>query len=293
MKLFWLAFTAAAVIFLVNIIGFIDTMTNSAMGCGSGYPLCNGMIIPDFHDYHSVIEYTHRIVVGIASILLFTVSIISWFRYKTIKMKMMVLLAILGILGESTLGALTVMIKLSPALLAAHLGIALISFSALCNIAYIIYLKEKNINYIDKVSTKFSKCSWLTFVILYLAIYFGGYVAKTGSGGFFRGFPIPTENFSDAGMALWIDIVHRLFALLLILFFIYLSVLAKRNKRIRPDLYSLSKLCVVLIIFQGLSGGLLIYTHLSLMAVLFHVSALSLLVGALSIICFQTYKKVS
>ncbi|MBB2482222.1 COX15/CtaA family protein [Bacillus sp. APMAM] len=145
MKFFWLAVSSAVLLFIVNIIGFVDTMTNSAMGCGSGYPLCNGSIFPDFSDYHSVIEYTHRIVVGLASLLLFVVSAIAWFRYKSKspKIKWLVLFAVIGILGESTLGALTVMVSLSPLLLAAHLGIALISFSAVVNIAYVIFQSER------------------------------------------------------------------------------------------------------------------------------------------------------
>src|SRR4051812_15370993 len=135
MKYFRLTVTAATFIFLVNIIGFIDTQTGSAMGCGSGFPLCNGKLYPNFNDYHSVIEYTHRIVVGMSGILLFTASVFAWFKYKSRIVKWMIFFAVFGILGESVLGALTVMIKLSPYLLAAHLGTALISFAGLVNLA--------------------------------------------------------------------------------------------------------------------------------------------------------------
>ncbi|WML31242.1 COX15/CtaA family protein [Neobacillus sp. OS1-32] len=291
MRYFWLSFTAAALIFLVNIIGFIDTMTNSAMGCGSGYPLCNGKLIPDFTDYHSVIEYTHRIVVVLASLFLFVVSAISWFRYKSQTIKWLVLFAIVGILGESTLGALTVILPLSPFLLAAHLGIALISFSALANISYVIYHQEKNIRHQGRLPTSFAYISWFVFFFLYLAIYFGGYVSKTGSGGAFRGFPIPTEHFSVVGNAFWVDVIHRLFALVLVILFVILFAYAKKYHLTRPDLYRLSGICLLLIVLQALSGALLIYTHLSLGAVLVHVSIVSLLVATLSIICIQSWIK--
>jgi heme a synthase len=288
MKYFWLSILAAAMLFLVNIIGFIDTMTNSAMGCGSGYPLCNGSIFPDFSDYHSVIEYTHRIVVGLASILLFVVSAVAWFRYKFPKMRWLVVFAVFGILGESTLGALTVMIRLSPMLLAAHLGIALISFSALVNIAYSIFVVEKKGSHLEKMPTSFSVLSWFTFIFLYAAIYFGGYVAKTGAGQFFRGFPFPTEHFKTVGDAFWVDVIHRLFALGLIVLFLSIIFVAKKYREIRPELYRFSLVNFIFILLQGLSGALLIYTHLSLGAVLLHVSILSLLVGLQSIISFQS-----
>ncbi|MFF2877674.1 heme A synthase [Gottfriedia sp. NPDC057991] len=287
MKFFKLSIIAASFLFLVNIIGFIDTLTNSAMGCGSGFPLCNGSVFPDFSDYHSIIEYTHRIVVGGASILLFVVSGITWIKYKSPKMKWLALFAILGILGESTLGALTVMIKLSHLILAAHLGIALISFSALVNIAYGIYREEKKIRDSKKLPTSFSVFSWFTFLFLYVAIYFGGYVAKTGSGGAFRGFPIPTEHFSIVGNAYWIDVIHRSLALGLVILFFIQMVLSKKYRHVRPDIYRFSQINFLFIMMQGLSGYLLIFSHLSLGAVLLHVSILSLLVGIQSIICIQ------
>ncbi len=288
MRYFWLAVAGAATIFLVNILGFIDTMTNSALGCGRGYPLCNGSFLPDFSDYHSVIEYTHRIFVGLASIMLFVVSAIAWFRYKTKKIKWLVLFAIVGILGESTLGALTVLMPLSPMLLAAHLGIALISFAALVNIAYVIYVEERKIQRLEKLPSSFTLFSWFVFVFLYAAIYFGGYVAKTGAGGAFRGFPIPTESLAEVGNAFWVDVTHRLFALGLLILFIAVNRFAKRTRTSRPDIYRISQINIFFILLQALSGALLIYTQLSLGAVLLHVSILSLLVGAQSIICFQS-----
>ncbi|NRD79538.1 heme A synthase [Bacillus sp. BRMEA1] len=287
MRYFWLAFTAAATIFLVNIIGFVDTQTQSAMGCGSGYPLCNGKLYPNFYDYHSVIEYTHRIVVGLASILLFITSFIAWFRYKSPRMKWLVGFAVFGILGESTLGALTVMVALSPMLLAAHLGVALISFSALVNIAYAIYHEEKKISYSGHVPSSLNIFSWFTFIFLYAAIYFGGYVAKTGSGGSFKGFPFPTEHFSDVGNTYWVDVIHRLFALFLIVFILLLVRMARKVRTVRPDVYRLSLISIVLILLQGLSGGILIYTQLHLVSVLLHISFVSLLAATLSVICIQ------
>jgi cytochrome c oxidase assembly protein subunit 15 len=288
MRYFWLSVIAAATIFIVNILGFIDTMTNSAMGCGRGYPLCNGSIFPNFSDYHSVIEYTHRVFVGLASILLFVVSAVAWFRYKTPKIKWLVLFAIIGILGESTLGAFTVILSLSPMLLAAHLGIALISFSALVNIAYVIYHEERKIHKFEKMPSSFSYFSWFTFLFLYAAIYFGGYVAKTGSGGAFRGFPIPTERFRDVGNVFWVDVIHRSFALGLIILFFLLLWTARKYCTVRKDIYRFSLINFMFILLQGLSGGLLIYTHMSLGSVLLHVSILSLIVGGQSIICFQS-----
>ncbi|MBB2482221.1 hypothetical protein H5P36_18770 [Bacillus sp. APMAM] len=89
-------------------------------------------------------------------------------------------------------------------------------------------------------------------------------------------------------MAFWVDVIHRSFALGLIILFLILIWRAKKFSAIRPDIYRLSITCFILILLQGLSGALLIYTHLSLGAVLIHVSIISLLVGTLSIIGFHS-----
>jgi heme a synthase len=291
MKYFWLTFTAAVFIFLVNIIGFIDTRTGSAMGCGSDFPLCNGKFYPDFNDIHSIIEYTHRLVVGLASIFLFAASILALLKYKSRIVRWSVFFALIGLLGESVLGALTVMMPLSSYLLAAHLGIALLAFSGLVNLAYVIYQREKQIEHIEVMPSSFTVLSWFSFFVLYLAVYFGGYVAKTASGTFFKGIPFPTETFAEVGNAFWIDVIHRSFALILVVLFFTLFLWAKKYRMVRKDIYRLSILNLVLIFLQGLSGYLLVYTHLSLGSVLLHVSTLTLTVATLSIICIQSKVK--
>jgi cytochrome c oxidase assembly protein subunit 15 len=283
MKSFRLAITAAVAFFFVNFMGFIDTFTASTEGCGKDYPFCNGKLYPDFNDYHSVIEYTHRLVVLVGMLLLFAVSVVAWRKYKTRKVKSLILFAIGGVFAEAVLGALAVYFSSPPLIMAGHIGIALISFAALLNLAYTIREQEEGPAG-NPVSKKFKAYAWFSLVYLYLAIYFGAYVASSGAGVMFQGALVPTETYADVHDAFWVDIAHRGIAAGLILLSIGMIFYARRQRRY----VGLAITSFVLVMMQGVSGILLVVTHLSLAAILLHVSIVSLMFGFFSLIAVQS-----
>ncbi|REE86456.1 hypothetical protein A8990_11065 [Paenibacillus taihuensis] len=59
-RLGWLT---VLVVYIVNLSGFVDTLTGSVTGCGKSWPLCNGSIAPWTWDIHAWIEFTHRALV--------------------------------------------------------------------------------------------------------------------------------------------------------------------------------------------------------------------------------------
>ena len=59
------------------LVGAIVRVTGSGSGCGASWPTCNGDIIPEFIDTHTIIEYTHRVLSGgllIVTLLVFFYS---------------------------------------------------------------------------------------------------------------------------------------------------------------------------------------------------------------------------
>ncbi len=52
--------------------------TGSGAGCGSHWPLCNGEVIPQNPQVHTIIEFTHRMMSGLALILV--LALILWGR---------------------------------------------------------------------------------------------------------------------------------------------------------------------------------------------------------------------
>ncbi|MGZ4164619.1 MAG: COX15/CtaA family protein [Tumebacillaceae bacterium] len=282
MKHFRLAMLSAIAFFFVNLMGFVDTFTASTEGCGKDYPFCNGKLYPDWNNYHAVIEYTHRLIVLIGTVLLLLISVVAWRTYRTKKVKALILFAIGGVWAEATLGALAVYYSSPPLIMAGHIGIALITFAALLNLAYTIRSYEQG-STDNRLSKPFLRFGWFALVYLYLAIYFGAYVASSGDGVFFAGAIVPTETFADAHNALWVDLAHRSIAVGLVLLSVGLLIFAKRERRF----VRVSIALFLLVLLQGVSGILLVLTHLSLAAILLHVTDVSLMFGLLSLIGVQ------
>ncbi len=71
-----LAWTAAAGMFLVLVMGVTVTTTGSAEGCGRDWPLCHGRFLPDFA-VATAIEFSHRAVTGVEGILIVALAVLA------------------------------------------------------------------------------------------------------------------------------------------------------------------------------------------------------------------------
>ena len=272
-------------LFFVNTMGFIDTETGSAMGCGDNWPLCNGTVIPAKWGLHTLIEFTHRFIVLISMVLLVLFAVLAWRRYGRHRIvRILIGFAALGVFLESILGALAVFFVNPPAVLATHMGIALVSFGSVFVLTALIRQVERGSDQafnLPAPGKDFRRLAWFTLAYTFVAIYWGAYVASTGDGDSFRGWPFPTESYSLVHGVLIVDILHRSIALGLVLLNVWLTVKARRQRTTRPDLYRASVSGLVLVLLQAFSGAYLIYSHLSLPAFLVHVSIVTFLFGTL------------
>ncbi|MDN4593792.1 hypothetical protein [Polycladomyces subterraneus] len=108
-NIFPLAFVTLVGLFLINILGFIDTQTGSELGCGRDWPFCKGGIIPAEWDFHTAIEFIHRLIVVIDLVLLVCLTVATWKRYRTRKeIRVLMGICFAGFVGEAALGAMTV-----------------------------------------------------------------------------------------------------------------------------------------------------------------------------------------
>ncbi len=102
------AFTWLVLIYNVLVIlwGAFVRATGSGAGCGSHWPLCNGVVVPRAPQVETLIEFSHRLTSGLAALLV--LALIVWgFRVYSrghIIRKSLVLCGILMIL-EALIGA--------------------------------------------------------------------------------------------------------------------------------------------------------------------------------------------
>lgn len=282
-------------LFVVNIVGFLDTETGSALGCGRQWPLCNNSIVPTFKTEQTIIEFAHRSIVGVVTLLLIVTSIAAWRRYgKWLEVKLFVSLMLGFVFLEAVLGALGVIFSDPPPVLAFHLGVSLVAFVAAVLLMAVVAQIQRALRRdpeqprirSGELPKGFRVLAAATLIYTFIAIYIGAYIASIGAGASFRGFPIPMENYQQAGVNFYFDILHRSIALGLVLLCVALVVVAYRARR--KDLRWGTWLAVIFVVLQGLSGALLVWTHLSTTAFLFHVSNVSCLFATLSYLWVQS-----
>ncbi len=295
-KVYWLSVVALILVFVVNMVGYVDTDTNSSEGLGRSWPFSSTGILPAHWQEAAAIEFTHRAIVFVFMVTLLTLSVWAWRRYGAwIEVKVLISIAVLFVLLQAALGAMAVLFVNPPAVTAFHMGVSLICFSAVLTLTQIIGQIDLAGGPSQMVplrsalsDTSFAKWAWFTLLYLLVSIYFGAYVASTGAGRHFQGWPLPVETYQHAGIAFIIDVVHRSFALGLIVLFILLAVKSYRMRAQVPRLFKQCRMALLLACLQAVSGALLIYTHLSLTAFLIHVSIVTFMFGTVCSVCVRS-----
>lgn len=98
---------------LVVLWGAVVRATGSGAGCGAHWPLCNGVVIPQAPAFHTIVEFTHRLMSG-ATLLLVT-ALWVWTRSTMLKgtrARWWAVASTLLTFNEALLGALLVLLRL-------------------------------------------------------------------------------------------------------------------------------------------------------------------------------------
>lgn len=300
-----LAFWTGVATLLLIIIGGIVRVSKSGLGCGPagsglhGWPFCNGDLIPGL-DTHSIIEYSHRIVAAIVTVLLLSLAVWAIRSYRANRNIVIAsVCAFLLVVVQALLGALTVELNLGAGLVAAHLGIAMI---LLALIAYIWRSASPEVIGADPLDAgpRFKAVAMTTQVMLFLTIVAGGFMAGTqkfgrldftGSGAHHAcgtQFPGCNGSFMPFGSAPLVDVhlTHRFFLYITTALILWLAVMALR-RRPSQKVVRMIYVALGLLVLQMLVGALnvwladiyeaLIVVHLTLATLLWgHLFGLNL-----------------
>lgn len=112
------------------VVGSVVRTSGSGLACPD-WPLCEGRLIPRL-EIHVLIEWFHRLLALLVSLLLFTTVLWCVVRRELrARLGGLMGLAVLLLFAQVLLGALTVWKLLSPAVVSAHLAVALLLFVTL------------------------------------------------------------------------------------------------------------------------------------------------------------------
>jgi cytochrome c oxidase assembly protein subunit 15 len=126
-----IAFVTAGAVYGLIVLGAVVRITGSGMGCGDHWPMCNGRLIPSLRDLPTLIEWTHRLVALIVSLMVASLAVLTWRRRSEPGVAgpggplRPAMLAVALLLIQIMLGAVTVWLELPPATVVLHLGTAM------------------------------------------------------------------------------------------------------------------------------------------------------------------------
>ncbi len=295
----WFGVFSSIGMFIINFIGFLDTQTNSAEGCGPDWPLCNGQVLPSLDNTHVIIEFMHRFLVGFFAIIavIFVVWALAKYRHFR-EVRIFSWLAVGFIVIQSALGALAVVFVNPPEVLALHLGFGLLAMGGVGLLTIFLFQYDRHVcgenaglfyrnQPLPKTLLHLIRWTW---VYMFGAIYLGSDVAFHNAGTACSGWPLCNgEVFPGFSGNVGLVFSHRLVAVGFAFLSLWLLISLRRMKEERRDLYAGSQTLFVMIILQILSGAWVVLSHLNLNADLLHVSLLMILFMVLSYLTLQTF----
>lgn len=127
--------TLTTVLLTIGLIvfGAVVRVTDSGLGCGNDWPLCDGRIVPPLDNITAWIEWSHRLLaalIGLFGVGMLVLAVRAFRKEK--RVALMSTLVAAGLFAfQSALGALVVIYDLPPTMVTVHLGTAMLLLGAL------------------------------------------------------------------------------------------------------------------------------------------------------------------
>lgn len=299
-QLKWLSYLTFFVMFFATFGGTVVTKTDSGLGCGHEWPLCRGQFVPA-HTIASLIEYSHRLVSGLAGLTAVAVVVAFWLFAKNRKdLRTYSWLTLIFVLVQALMGALAVVYDQSSAVLALHFGFSLIAFASSLMLALGARKMDKEKASTAKeqfppVSLAFRNFVWMVTIYSYLVVYVGAYVSHTSSAGGCSGWPLCNGKLvPELTGSVAVAFIHRLAALLLFIAVVVMAYYAYKLHKGNRELGGLGISAAVLCLLQVFSGAGIVYTlnkpEVYIFAALLHNLLISSLFGVLCYLSVRVWQ---
>src|SRR2546426_11078028 len=215
-----LAWIAAACTYLLIVLGAVVRITGSGLGCGDHWPSCNGHFFPSLKDIPTVIEWSHRLVAAVVSVLVVGLALIGWRFREAGSLEPGVraaYTAVVLLVIQVLLGAVTVKTGLTPVMVILHLATAMLLLGGLIAGARAPWIPTPD--------------SWIPLALTFITVLFGALTANLGAMASGRGFPLRNgQIIPHAGPLAAIHWIHRLLAYTLLSYLIWWAVRSRERR---------------------------------------------------------------
>lgn len=161
------------------VFGAVVRVTDSGLGCGNDWPLCNGAVFPPLDNLAAWIEWLHRLFALFIGLLGLVTLAVAWraYRNRDDRVLVMTLAAAVLFMVQSGLGAMAVVMDLPPTVVTLHLGVAMLLLAALLAAAVIAWHQPKTGYHADSVTV----LTYINVAFTLLIILTGAFVRGSGA----------------------------------------------------------------------------------------------------------------
>lgn len=226
-----LALTTALLTIGLSVFGAIVRVTDSGLGCGNDWPLCNGSIIPPLDNLTAWIEWLHRlfaVVIGLFGIAMLVLAIRGYRKQNTQVLVVTVIAAVLYA-SQAALGRWVVVHDLVPVLVTLHLGMAMLLVAALLIAWGTASFKPRP----GPSRDSFTALAYVTTALALIVVLSGALVRGSGATLACTDWPLCNGEFFpfSQGTLAVIHVFHRVIVLTLGVSLILLIISARRSGR--------------------------------------------------------------
>src|SRR5256886_1758359 len=243
--------------FLIALGGTVR-VSDSGLSCPD-WPLCHGNIFVAL-DYHVLLEQFHRYTASIVSILIITLAIsaLMWARQER-QVLIPALLAPFFLVIQIVLGGLTVLWKLPPTIITAHLGTALAIFAMVITVAIMSGKANPSKEHPAK-TRKFVRLAMTNALLVYGLMLSGSYVVGSGATLACPGWPLcgTAPQWAVQYHLTDINTFHRLVAMFVGLVLIWTLTSAWRRRNVAPGQAWVALVAGIFFVAQATVGGLVV-----------------------------------
>jgi len=218
------ALLSLVVSFIQITLGGFVRASESGLGCPD-WPLCHGQIIPPM-EFHTLIEYSHRLNGSVLGILVTTLLIICLINYRSEKRLTIANYSAFGlVVGAGILGGITVITELAWWIRLIHLGIAQILAACLMYIVWeFLFANVRNVH-IDLSPIR----AWKWKMVLCLSLVFllmlsGSYMVGIGASSSCSSWPLCKGLSIPEGLTYQVHMGHRYISVLSLAFVGYVAI---------------------------------------------------------------------
>jgi heme a synthase len=259
-----LSYLALLIGFAQVVFGAIVRITGSGLGCGDSWPDCYGSFTPAHRAPTLLVEISHRYGAAALSIAIILLAATAWSKRAepgvggargTLRPA---LLAVLLVIVAALFGAVTVKLALNPFVVVTHLAIAM------SLLAVLVVAAVRAGGFGAPIPARYSRTlrsGRAAVGLTFLALVFGALTANTPSAAVAcQGFPW-CRSVTAGGAPLYIQVTHRIIALLLLGHLIGM-VIGVRKRREARAVRTAAGSALGLVILQILIAAAMVEMHL-------------------------------